>query len=139
MQGTLRAGKTQFLEAITRDASCTLRLSIDPEATPSGELQIEAMVAEVRVEHASDDILHRGILRMPAPQELVEAVAGAAAANDRVARRGSEREAAEDSGSEASEQLPADVCMHVVGRQQLLFEGAGLAKTQPKSFWTMQV
>lgn len=140
LQATLRAGKKHFLESLTRDASCTLRLSIDPEATPAGELQIDAWVAEVRVEHATD-ILHRGILRMPAPAQLVDAVATAAAYDVSRRRTGSDGEGQEgDSSSEENEvPLPPDVCMHVAGRQQLYFDGAVLSALQPKSCWTVQV
>lgn len=139
MQGTLRAGKKHFLESLTRDASCTLRLIIDPEATPAGELEIDVYVAAVRVEHASD-ILHRGILRMPAPAQLVDAVSAAAAQDVSRRRAGSEAEGADDSSSDEPEDpLPPDVCMHVAGRQQLRFEGAALSRTQPKSGWTLQV
>ena len=93
----------------------------------------------MRVEHASD-ILHRGILRMPAPAQLVDAVATAVAQDVRRRRSGSDTDGADDSGSEDGDPpLPPDVCMHVAGRQQLKFEGAVLSKMQPKSVWTLQV
>jgi hypothetical protein len=140
VQGTLRAGKKPFLETLTRDASCTLRLSIDPDANPAGELQIEACVAEVRVEHATH-ILHRGIMRMPAPAQLVDAVASAAA-ND-VSRTHAGSEAGVGDGDSSVEDLcaplPPDVCMHIAGSRQLYFDGAALSKIQPKSFWTLRV
>jgi hypothetical protein len=140
MQGTLRAGKKPFLKSLARDASCMIRISVDPEANPAGELHVDACVAEVRVEHATD-ILHRNILLMPAPAQLLDAVATASVYEVSRTRAGSEAGAGEADSSceDMFTPLPPDVCLHLEGSQQLYFDGAALAKIQPKFLWNLRV
>jgi hypothetical protein len=141
VQGTIRAGRRRFLEALIRDASVTLTLTIDPDSAPMGELVVEGRMAELVIEHGVDMLthtdVHRSILRMPAPPQLEHALMSAAPP------LGLHRAASSDSAlshsDDASIKLANDVCLHMAGSQQLHFDGGRLSAWQPKAAYHVQV